>query len=182
MPTQIYFIFSSFTKSTTMHSMLSYYNYVGTTIIYIRVNMRCKGFITCICMYYFHLSVVSLIILFHSHSLRVHWAESSGRAQRDIIVALVHLINPRRACAGGLLYLSCVSVSVMTFSATSFVSTLKSRYVGVDYRLFLIFNSWILDKPFDPFRSNMARKSQYANKQLPLTTRFSPFQVPCIHQ
>ena len=32
----------------------------------------------------------------------------------------------------------------MTLSATSFVST---RYVGVYYRLFLIFNSWIFDKP-----------------------------------
>ena len=57
-----------------------------------------------------------------------------------------NIFNPRRACAGGLLYLSCVSV--MTFSATSFVSTLESRYVRVDYRLFLIFNSWIFDKPF----------------------------------
>ena len=90
---------------------------------------------------------------------------------------VLHFINPRRACAGGLLYLSCVSVSVclyvcvsvMTFSATSFVSTLESRYVGVDYRLFLIFNSWIFDKPF---RSEvMARKSQYGNEQLPLATR-----------
>ena len=94
------------------------------------------------------------------------------------------VINPRRACAGGLLYLSCVSVcvcvSVMTFSATSFVSTLESRYIRVDYRLFLIFNSWIFDKPF--CSEVMVRKSQYANKQLPLATRFSPFQVPCIHQ
>ena len=64
----------------------------------------------------------------------------------------------------------CVCVSVMTFSATSFVSTLESRYEGVDYRLFLIFKSWIFDKPF---RSEvMARKSQYANEQLPLATRF----------
>ena len=28
----------------------------------------------------------------------------------------------------------------------------------------------------------MARKSQYANEQLPLATGFSPFRVPCIHQ
>ena len=74
----------------------------------------------------------------------------------------------------------CVCVSVMTFSVTLFVSTLESRYVGVDYRLFLIFNSWIFDKPF--CSEVMARKSQYANEQLPLATRFSPFQVPCIHQ
>ena len=42
----------------------------------------------------------------------------------------------------------CVCVSVMTFSATSFVSTLEFRYVRVYYRLFLIFYSWIFDKPF----------------------------------
>ena len=39
-------------------------------------------------------------------------------------------------------------LSVMTFSATSFVSTREFRYVRVYYRLFLIFNSWIFDKPF----------------------------------
>ena len=44
----------------------------------------------------------------------------------------------------------CLSVclSVMTFLATSFVSTLEFRYVRVYYRLFLIFNSWVFDKPF----------------------------------
>ena len=52
-------------------------------------------------------------------------------------------INPRRACAGGLLYLSCVCI--MTFSATTFVSTLEFRYVRVYYRLL---NSWIFHKPF----------------------------------
>ena len=62
-------------------------------------------------------------------------------------------------------------MSVMTFSATSFDSTLKSRYVGVDYRLFLIFNSWIFDKPFHS--EVMARKS--SNEQLPLATDVSPF-------
>ena len=41
-----------------------------------------------------------------------------------------------------------VCLSVMTFSATSFVSTLEFRYVRVYYRLFLIFNSSIFDKPF----------------------------------
>ena len=94
------------------------------------------------------------------------------------------VVNPRRACAGGLRYLSCVCVSVClsvtTLSATSVVSTLKMRYVGVCRRLFSVFNSWIFDKSF---RSKvMSKKSQYANKQLPLATGFSPFQVPCIYQ
>ena len=69
-------------------------------------------------------------------------------------VAEYKLINPRRACAGGLRYLSCVSVclsvclSVTTLATTSFILTLKVRYVGVYYRLFLDFNSWIFDKTF----------------------------------
>ena len=44
----------------------------------------------------------------------------------------------------------CLSVclSVTTLAATSFVFTLKSRYVGVCYRLFLDFNSWIFEKTF----------------------------------
>ena len=62
------------------------------------------------------------------------------------------LINPRRACAGGLRYLSCVCVcmSVRTPAPTSLVSTLKMRYihVGVYLRLFSGFNSWIFDKTF----------------------------------
>ena len=62
---------------------------------------------------------------------------SSLHRECRTLVYTFGIINPRRACAGGLLYLSCVSV--MTFSATSFVSTLESRYVRVDYRLFLIF-------------------------------------------
>ena len=49
----------------------------------------------------------------------------------------------------------CVSLSVMTFSATSFVSTLESRYIRVDYRLFLIFNLWIFDKPLWREKANM---------------------------
>ena len=61
-------------------------------------------------------------------------------------------------------------VSVTTLAATSVVSTLKMRYmyVGVYLRLFSVFNSWIFDKSF---RSKvMARKSQYANEQLPFAT------------
>ena len=59
-------------------------------------------------------------------------------------------------------------VSVTTLAATSVISTLKMRYVGVCLRLFSVFNSWIFDKFF---RSKvMARKSQYANEQLPFTT------------
>ena len=43
-------------------------------------------------------------------------------------------------------YLSCLSVT--TLAATSFVFTLKSRYVGVCYRLFLDFNTSIFEKNF----------------------------------
>ena len=76
--------------------------------------------------------------------------------------------------------LVCVCVSVCTPAPTTLVSTLKMGYVGVYLRLFLLFYVWIFDKSF---RSKvMARKSQYANEQLPLATGFSPFRVPCIHQ
>ena len=86
-------------------------------------------------------------------------------------------VNPRRACAGGLRYLSClvclsvsVCLSVTTLAATSFVLTLKVRYVGVYYRLFLDFNSWIFDKTF---RSKvMAWKSQYANEYILAATSY----------
>ena len=44
--------------------------------------------------------------------------------------------------------LVCVCLSVTTLAATSFVFTLKSRYVGVCYRLFFDFNSWFFDKTF----------------------------------
>ena len=58
-----------------------------------------------------------------------------------------------------------VCLFVRTPAPTSLVSTLKMRYVGVYLRLF---NAWIFDKSF---RSKvMARKSQYANEQLPLAT------------
>ena len=89
---------------------------------------------------------------------------------------LALVINPRRACAGGLRYLSCVSVCY------DFFGYIFHFYAGIQirYRLCVIFNSLIFDKPF---RSKvMARKSQYANEQLPLATGFSPFRVPCIHQ
>ena len=42
----------------------------------------------------------------------------------------------------------CLSVTTLALAATSFVFTLKSRYVGVSYRLFLDFNSWIFEKNF----------------------------------
>ena len=75
---------------------------------------------------------------------------------------------------------ACVCVSVCTPAPTTLVSTLRMGYVGVYLRLFLLFNMWIFDKSFSS--KVMARKSQYANEQLPLATGFSPFQVPCIHQ
>ena len=68
--------------------------------------------------------------------------------------------------------MSCVSVclSVTTLAATSFVLTLKVRYVGVYYRLFLDFNSWIFDKTF---RSKvMAWKSQYPNEYILAATSY----------
>ena len=46
----------------------------------------------------------------------------------------------------------CVCLSVTTLAASLFILTLKVRYVGGYYRLFLDFNSWILDKTF---RSNV---------------------------
>ena len=74
--------------------------------------------------------------------------------------------------------MSCVCVCVCTPAPTTLVSTLKMGYIGVYLRLFLLV--WIFDKSF---RSKvMARKSQYANEQLPLATDFSPFRVPCIDQ
>ena len=66
----------------------------------------------------------------------------------------------------------CLSVclSVTTLAATSFVLTLKVRYVGGYYRLFLDFNSWIFDKTF---RSKvMAWKSQYANEYILAATSY----------
>ena len=53
------------------------------------------------------------------------------------------IVNPRRTCAGGLRYLSCVCVcvcvclSVCTPAPTTLVSTLKMRYVGVYLIAFL---------------------------------------------
>ena len=65
-----------------------------------------------------------------------------------MFMELGSIINPRRACAGGLRYLSCVSVcvTVTTLASTSFVSTFRVRYVQISCRLFSIFNSWIFDK------------------------------------
>ena len=57
-----------------------------------------------------------------------------------IFVYTCTFINPRRACAGRLWYLSCVCLSVFlsvtTLAATLVVSTLKMRYVGGYLRLF----------------------------------------------
>ena len=71
--------------------------------------------------------------------------------------------------------MSCVSVCLSVcllplHAATSFVLMLKVRYVGVYYRLFLDFNSWIFDKTF---RSKvMAWKSQYANEYILAATSY----------
>ena len=51
------------------------------------------------------------------------------------------IINPRRACAGGLRYLSCVGLCAclsLSSANISLVSTLKIRYIDV----------WIFDKSF----------------------------------
>ena len=57
----------------------------------------------------------------------------------------MHFINPRRTCAGGLRYLSCVSVcvcvSVTTLASTLFVSMFQVRYVWLSFRLYSIFKS-----------------------------------------
>ena len=42
----------------------------------------------------------------------------------------------------------CVCVSVTILASTSFVSTFQIRYVQLSFRLYSIFNSWILDKTF----------------------------------
>ena len=58
-----------------------------------------------------------------------------------------HFINPRRACARGLLYLPvCVCLSVTTLAVASFVSTLEIRYEQLYYGIFLILNVWIFIK------------------------------------
>ena len=62
----------------------------------------------------------------------------------------------------------CVCLCVCAPAPTTLVSTLKMRYVGVYLRLFLLFYVWIFDKSF--LSKVMARKSQYANEQLPLAT------------
>ena len=76
--------------------------------------------------------------------------------------------------------LVCVCLSVCVYSSANiarFYTQNEVQYVGVYFRLF---NVWIFDKSF---RSKvMARKSQYANEQLPLATGYSLFRVPCIHQ
>ena len=89
---------------------------------------------------------------------------------------IFHLLNPRRTCAGGLRYLSCVCVClcVCAPAPTTLVSTLKMRYVGVYLRLFLLFYVWIFDKSF--LSKVMARKSQYANEQLPLRPVLACFE------
>ena len=63
------------------------------------------------------------------------------------------LINPRRACAARVTVLAlcvCLSVclSVTALAATAFVSTCNQRHLWHYYRLFLDFNSWILEKAF----------------------------------
>ena len=68
----------------------------------------------------------------------------------------------------------CVCVCVCAPAPTTLVSALQIGYVGVYLRLFLLFYVWVFDKSF---RSKvMARKSQYANKKLPLATGLARFE------
>ena len=73
----------------------------------------------------------------------------------------------------------CLSVT-MHLTVDRVISTVYLRYVRHSFRLSFIFNAQIFGKNF--CWKVMARKSQYANKQLLLATGFSPFGVPCIHQ
>ena len=72
----------------------------------------------------------------------------------------------------------CLSVCLLPLSCQH-RSFLRSKYGTYGTRLG-IFNAWIFEKTFR--WKVMARKSQYANEQLPLATGFSPFRVSCIHQ
>ena len=61
-----------------------------------------------------------------------------------------YLVNPRRACAARVRYLSvCLSVCYRSSSySVSFISTCNERHLRHYYRLFLDFNSWIFEKAF----------------------------------
>ena len=83
--------------------------------------------------------------LLHTHT---HSQYSSPLAEVALELIIHTFINPRRACAGGLLYLLCLSVclSVTTLAAASFSSTIKLRYEGIQLSILFIFNSWIFKK------------------------------------
>ena len=69
-----------------------------------------------------------------------------------------------------------VCLSVTTLAATSVVSTLKMRSVGVYLRLFSVFNSWIFYKIILPFRSYDVKKPMCKiNNDVVIATGFSPF-------
>ena len=87
------------------------------------------------------------------------------------------LINPRCACAGGLRYLSSLFFCLLPLNCRhrSFIPKVYtcSTLLGFSHVVFRKKNlSWKV----------MVRKSQYANEQLPLTTGFSLFRVPCIQR
>ena len=70
------------------------------------------------------------------------------------MVGLPPIINPRRACARVTVLVLCVCVcvsvclSVPGLAASAHVYTCNQRYSRVSRRLFLDFDSWILEKTF----------------------------------
>ena len=112
----------------------------------------------------------------YCHVISITWQRRRG------FCTLVPSLTLGAHAPEGLRYLSCLFVCLsvrllpLNRGHRSF-STVYLRYVRHSFRLSFIFNTWIFEKTF---RSKvMARKSQYANEQLPFATGFSPFRVPC---
>ena len=89
--------------------------------------------------------------------------------------------NPRRACAGGLRYLSCLSVCLsvcyhLIVDIVRFYGLTKVRTVLFSF----VMRGFSREK--NSVQKLWREKAQYANEQLLLTTGFSPFRVLCIHQ
>ena len=111
--------------------------------------------------------------------LVVHFTFCKPVGPKQIRVKLMStiykLINPRRACAGGLRYLSCVSVCtcvpVPTLASTSFVSTCQVRYVRLSFRLFLISTGVFSIEP-----SVQKLWRERANMQMSIVPLFAHFE------